>query len=1054
MAMAAEASFGHWLQRRRKALDLTQEALAQRVGCAAETLRKIEADARRPSRQVAERLADALELPPDERLAFTRAARAEMAADRLAPPTHSVPQAAFVPAATLPSGTVTFLFSDIERSTQLWEHHVQVMAVALARHDAILRQAVTDHGGVIVKTSGDGIHAVFARAPDALTATLAAQRVLHTEVWGATGPLWVRMALHTGVAEERDGDYFGPPLNRVARLTAAAHGGQILLSRATQELVRDHLPADVSLRDLGEHVLRGLSRPEQIFQLVVPDLPADFPALATLDHRRTNLLAQPTRLIGRDREVATVCTLLRTPDVRLLTVTGPGGIGKTRLALQVGAELLDAFPDGVYFVDLVPIHDPNLVVTTIAQTLDVRESGEQVLLDQLKGYLREKQLLLLLDNFEQVVAAASSVATLLAACPRLKVLVTSRAVLHLRGEKEVSLPPLALPDLGQIPPLDQLTQYAAVALFIARALDVQPDFAVTNDNALAVAEICARLDGLPLAIELAARRIKLFAPEALLAQLSNRLALLTGGARDLPERQQTLRKTIDWSYALLSPDEQLLFRRLAVFMGGWTLAAAEAVCNVDGNLGLDVLDDLATLVDHSLLRKAVGLGNEPRFTMLETIREYALERLAASGEAEALRRRHAAYFLQLAEQAERELIGPQQMAWLRRLDQELDNLRTALEWSLESNVQMGLQLASALMRYWEAHGPVHEGIGWLARLIRQPQAAARTVARAKTLTALGYLNAWQSEFAQAQLFAEEGLALYRELGDQRGVAFTLFTLGNTFCLQADYAAGHALLFESLALYKTLGDKSGMADVLQQLGFFTDSQDYERARAYLEESLALCRALSHSTGISSVLGDLGTLALRQGDFAAARHWFEESLEIEKSLSISGVAAHGLLHLGELALRQGDYEQARAYFEESLALWPESGQTLFGLWSLVNLGYVALRQGDAARAYTLFAETQQRFNETGSKIGVVYALEGLASLAVAQGWPARALRIFAWTDAMRTVIGERHPVEQADVDRDVAIIRAQLDEATFAAAWGEGRAMTLEQAIVDALGENDE
>jgi class 3 adenylate cyclase len=510
--MDESASFGAWLQRRRKALDLTQAELAQRVGCALGTIRHIEQDERRPSKQLAALLADALSIPAAQRAVFLLAARAELGVNRLTPPTQLAPERR-VDEATLPHGTVTFLFTDIASSSQLWEQHPQAMPHALARHEAILRTSIQAHGGVVFKTVGDAVCAAFVRVLDALAAALEAQRALQTEPWGATGALHVRMALHTGAAEARDTDYVGPPLNRVARLCDAGHGGQVLLSLATEELVREQLPPEVALRDLGTHRLKDLTLPEQIFQVVCADLPAEFPPLTTLDPRQTNLPIQPTPLIGRERNVATVQELLR-GDARLVTLTGPGGTGKTRVALQVAVELLDEFRDGVWFVDLAPINDPTLVAAAIAHTLEVREAGSQALLDTLKAYLYTKQLLLLLDNFEHLLDAAPLVAELLTVAPHLKVLVSSRAVLHLRGEHEYGVPPLTLPDPHHLPPLERLSQYEAVQLFIDRAQAVQATFAVTNDNAAAIAEICVQLDGLPLAIELAAARIKLFPPVA------------------------------------------------------------------------------------------------------------------------------------------------------------------------------------------------------------------------------------------------------------------------------------------------------------------------------------------------------------------------------------------------------------------------------------------------------------------------------------------------------------------------------------------------------------
>ncbi len=477
--------------------------------------------------------------------------------------------------ADLPTGTVTFLFTDIEGSTPLWEGEPDQMRLALARHDAILRTAIANHGGHAYKTIGDAFQAAFAFPAHALAAALAAQRALAAQPWETSAPLRVRMGLHIGPAVAEGNDYTTThTLNCVARIMAAGHGGQILLSGEVAAFVRRDLPTGVTLRDMGKHRMKGLTQLEHLFQIAAPDLPAVFPPLKTLDLLRTNLPTQPTMLIGREQELAAIHTLLHRADVRLLTLSGPGRIGKTRLALQTAAEVLHDFAHGAYFVNLAPISDPALVVPTIAQTLGVTESGNRPLLESLTDELREQHLLLLLDNFEQVLTAAPQLAELLAACPKLKLLVTSREVLHLYGEHEFSVPPLALPDRAQLPPLDQLTQYDALRPFIERAQAAKADFALTTASAPAIAEICYRLDGLPLAIELAAARIKLFSPQALLSRLEHRLALLTGGGRDRPARHQTIRGAIDWSYHLLSAAEQALFARLGVFVGGCTLEAA------------------------------------------------------------------------------------------------------------------------------------------------------------------------------------------------------------------------------------------------------------------------------------------------------------------------------------------------------------------------------------------------------------------------------------------------------------------------------------------------
>src|SRR5215211_4869243 len=568
-----------------------------------------------------------------------------------------------------PTGTVTFLFTDIEGSSRMWEKSPQTMRSALGRHDEILRSAIGAHGGYVFKTVGDAFCAAFPTAPEALEVALSAQRPLFAEEWpNERGELRVRMSLHTGAAEARGGDYFGPPLNRAARLLSAAQGGQVLFSVVTLELVKEQLPTGAELRDLGEHRLKDLIRPEWIFQLVARGLPAEFPPLRTLEGRLNNLPLQVTPLVGRERVVDEVRRRLLRPELRLLTLSGPGGIGKTRLALQAAAELLDEFQDGVFFVPLATVTDPQLVVSAVMGTLGVRETGDLSLVETLKRYLRDKQMLLVLDNFEQVLAAAPVVTELLEA-PRLKVLTTSRTALRLYGEQEYAVPPLAVPDTGRLPEPEALSHYDAVKLFIERAEAAKADFSITNENAPAVAEICARLDGLPLAIELAAARVKLLPPRAMLGRLGRRLKLLSGGARDLPERQRTLRGAIEWSHNLLDEGEKTLFARLAIFSGGRTLEAIEAVCDAQGDLPMDAFDGVSSLVDKSLLTQEEGPDGEPRFVMLETIHEYAREKLRESGEAEEIARVHAEYFLALAEEAEPQLTGPEQVEWMERLGQ-------------------------------------------------------------------------------------------------------------------------------------------------------------------------------------------------------------------------------------------------------------------------------------------------------------------------------------------------------------------------------------------------
>src|SRR5918997_891894 len=665
----------------------------------------------------------------------------------------------------LPTGTVTFLFTDIEGSTKLWEKSPRDMQVALTRHDALLWEAIEGHGGFVFKTVGDAFCAVFPTALGALESALAAQRTLFSEAWGdEIGALRARMALHTGTTHERDGDYFGPPVNRVARLLSAGHGGQVLLSLPTQELVRDRLPADTQLRDLGERRLKDLSRPERIFQLTTPALPSEFPPLKTLESHTNNLPLQATPLVGREREVEAVCGLLRSSETRLLTLLGPGGTGKTRVGLQVAAELADDFEDGVFFVPIAAITDPALVAPTIARTLGLSE-GAQPPEELLEGYLLDRQTLLLLDNLEQVIEAAPVVERLLSSAANLKILATSRIPLGLYGEYEFPVPPLSLPDPDSLPPLEHLTEYEAIRLFVERARAVRPDFSLTEESGPAVVEICERLDGLPLAIELAAARIKLLPPRVLLDRLGNRLKILTGGARNLPERQRTLRNAIEWSYRLLDEGEKMLFGRLGVFSSGATLEAMEAVCDAEGDLPTDVFEGASSLLNKSLVRQEEGAGGEPRFVMLETIHEFANVKLEGRGEAEAVRCAHAEYFLALAEEADPMLWGAEDAAWLDRLEQEHDNMRTALSWAIEHEEgELALRLGAALPWFWYMEGYYGEGRRWLEAALGKDWDAAAAEARARALEGVGWLASGQGDLDRAQAPTEEGLKLSTETG--------------------------------------------------------------------------------------------------------------------------------------------------------------------------------------------------------------------------------------------------------------------------------------------------
>ena len=957
----------------------------------------------------------------------------------------------------LPSGTVTFLFTDIEGSTILWEQFPEAMKIALKRHDVLLRETIENHAGYVFKTVGDAFFAAFANALDALGAALTIQRVLRNAAWpDEIGELRVRISMHTGITDERDGDYFGPPLNRIARLLSAGHGGQTLLTLATQELIRDQLPEGVSLRDLGDRRLKDLLRSERVFQVVVPGLPSEFPPLKTLDAHLNNLPAQPTSFVGRERETAAILALMRDPRVRLVTLTGPGGTGKTRLSLQVAVDLLDEYEHGVWYIELAPITDPALVLRAIATTLGIKEAREKSLEKLVNDYIQTRQILLVIDNLEQVVSAASIFSDLLAIAPRLKILASSREVLHLRGEHNYPVPPLSLPDIKMRQPLAVLSQYEAVSLFIQRARAANPDFKFTEATAPVVAEICVKLDGLPLAIELAAARSRILTPETILHKLTHRLEVLTGGARDLPHRQQTIRSTINWSYNLLSDNEKTLFAWLGVFSGGWTSEAAEALCNLVKKVPTsplftgDTLRDLESLVDKSLIRCIEGRVGEVRFTMLETIREYALEKLVVGSETEILRQHHAEYYVSWIENVFTELGGPQQVMWLQRLEDEHDNLRAALAWIVNC-AQAGLaaRIGAVIWRFWFLHSYLSEGRGWMDELVRVIDSAGDIPAplRVKTLYGAGKLAEEQGDPVYAIHWHAQALALARQIGDDREIAPILNSLGLAFNGQGEYGQAKTYFEESLSLWRTLDDKRGVASALNNLGSIDiELSHYPQAQKYHEESLAIRRELGDLLGIAGSLNNLGIIAGQSGDYAQAKRLYHDGLAMCRQVGHRIGTAIFLNNLGCVAITENDAETAMQFCSESLTIRKELGNKLGMASSLNNLGSASLLQDDPGQALKYWQESLSLLKEIGSKQIVDEILLGLAKLALHFKQQTQAAKLLGAAEMLHEIVETSLSSEmQAEHTACMAELHANLDETTINLAWAEGRSLSVEQII---------
>jgi predicted ATPase/class 3 adenylate cyclase/DNA-binding winged helix-turn-helix (wHTH) protein len=925
-----------------------------------------QADALATYRQGRDILAEELGIDPSPDLQKLELAILNQSPELNAPSSESTT----VGTSSRPSGTVTFLFTDIEGSTRLWEASPDLTAQAVRRHDEIMRTSIEASGGYVFKAMGDGFCVAFDSAIRGIQAARAAQELLNAEPWPAPVDLRVRMALHTGSCEEREGDYFGPTLNRTARLVAIANGAQTLVSRATAELLHDMLPDDIVLRDLGEHRLKDLGRPERVFQLDAEGPTVEFPPLQSLDSSalRNNLPIQLTSFVGRDQELAEIRVLV--DEHRLVTLTGAGGSGKTRLALQVAAEALEGFGEGTWLVELASLDDPSLVEGALASEMGVREEPGHPLLETLAYALSDRRLLLILDNCEHLLDACARLAdALLRSCAQLSILATSREPLAIPGEHVYRVPSLSLPSTEQILDAEEAFGYEALRLFTDRARAIHTSFSLDDNNAELVTSICRRLDGMPLAIELATARLASLSLDEVDKRIDERFRLLTGNVRTALPRQQTLRALIDWSHELLDDREQAVLARLAVFAGGWTLEAADAVCRREELHDWEVVDVLCSLVDKSLVQ-AEPTDTGHRYRLLETVREYAAEKLSELGRAEEAptRAAHAHFFLALAEEAAPHLSGADQARWFEVVDSERDNLRAAVAHfvSDESTIDEALRIGSSLRDFW-FFGYLSQGIEILEAALSHPNNRGLPTLRASALLNAAYLHFEQGDYATAQSQFEGVVEDAGSIGDPALEAEAFGGLSLLALRQGDLRRASELVRTSVDLARIAGDKFVLADALNHRGPIRSVCGESGDLPDLEEALALFGEVDNRFGVARALQNLAVLAIRQGDLAAARMHINETLRLRREMHRNGRVLHAsLYHLGLVELLDGNTSAAHDAFDELLMVSRQMGTQPWVAYAFLGLAFCASSTGDYDRAAALHGAADDLFDHLGESL----------------------------------------------------------------------------------------
>jgi predicted ATPase/class 3 adenylate cyclase len=965
------------------------------------------------------------------------------------PPTKDTP--------SLPTGTITFLFTDIEGSTLLWEQMPEAMRASVTQHRTILRQSIESNGGQVFQILGDSFQAAFRLAYEGVCAALAAQRALRDAQWGPTGPLKIRMGLHAGPAELDEGSNMsyqvGYTLNRAAHIMSIGYGGQILLSLEAADLVERELPEGVELRDIGQHCLKGMRRLEHLYQLIVADLPQNFQPLSTGVSIPHNLPAQLSSFIGREKEIADLQELLITRHARLVTLTGSGGTGKTRLALQAAEQILDAFPQGIWLVELAPLSDPSLVIRAVAVVLGVQEDQQRSILQALIAYLHNRKTLLIIDNCEHIIVEAAALAGhLLHACPQLHILATSREILGVEGETPFHCPSLSFP-IGQSS-MESLVQYEAVRLFVERAQTISPSFTLTESNGQLVARICQRLDGIPLAIELAAARLRAFSIEQIAVRLDQAFRLLTDGSRTSLPRHQTLKALIDWSYNLLTDQERLLFNRLSIFSGGWSLEAVEAICLGEGIDPDNIFDLMARLVDRSMVI-AEEQEEQPRYRLLETLRQYASQALQESGQQAYWYGRHLEYYLNVAEEVEPQLRSSEDILGVQQLTRENDNLRTAFETAVQGqNTKAMLRLSGALYYFWYRIGRIQEGMNQTLQAIQMPNIEQHPMELANALQGLGEFYWLSGSYQNAIKSLNRSIDLARTVGTPARyvLALALDWRGLTHMRLMDFVSAQRDGEDSRALFQELHDAYGLGNSNYALGRISIEQGkLQAALPFIEQALKWSRTAGDRLLIALVLNDQMLIAISNGDYTTAQALNQESLEIARRMNDLWLTSGRLREAGNLAQLMGDYSNAFDYFLESGEIVRQQGLINDYARNRFNLGYVAVQQGDLDSGRSFLRESWELFSQLNLERGLVECIDGFALLAGATGQSELAACLLGASDALFQSLGAtRWPVDQHEYDKLRSRMEEILGVEAFTFQYTRGQKLGLKQALEAADG----